>query len=144
MTSSPVYFEAYKNAPVRTEEGIIEYNGASINMGGAMNYTNGTFTAPRKGTYLFIFTGYAFQSGNGNGFIDVDLMLNQQTTHRRATLWVNQEHHLGDSAAIQSILELNVGDQVHVEVVRVVGANFYDNNSSFNRFSGLLLREDVV
>lgn len=158
MTSSPIYFEAYRDKPSyfsdrrytgfssayeRTTEGILRYDGASINMGGAMNYATGIFTAPQKGTFLFIFTGFAFQFDYTNGSIDIVLMVNNQPKGQ-TTLRVDKKHHQGDSATIQLIDDLDVGDKVYVIVLDITNATLYSSKRCFIKFTGLLIKGDVI
>lgn len=142
VTSSPIYFDAYRNS-VTSALGILKYDGLSINTGGAMNPTTGTFTAPRKGTYLFVFTGYATDVGLKEVFVDVDLVVAGRVQGRNSCY--NHGGGYTDSATIQTIVELNVNDKVYVNVSQVSGAEFFDDPTyHHNRFSGLLLREDVI
>ena len=143
VTSSLVYFEAQRSYDT-SSRGTLNYDYVPVNVGGAMNGESGIFTASQKGTHFFIFSGYAVYTESRTASLTIELMAaNRPIGH--TTFNVNKDDHNGDSVAIQSIVDLNVGDQVYVTITGVNEAKLID--SSYNHFthlSGGLLRQETV
>lgn len=139
VKSSPIYFHVQRNAKT-SESGVLNYELEVLNLGGAMNLMTGVFTAPANGTYFFIFTGYVTFSAGGGNKLDVDLMMGVKSLGR-ATYHVNFEN--GDSATIQSVIELKVGDRVYINIASADATYLYDDPTyHYTQFSGGLLQQD--
>lgn len=60
VKSLPTYFYVQRNSNFNTVGVPIPFQLAKVNTGGAMDLHSGKFTALRKGTYFFSFTGEAW------------------------------------------------------------------------------------
>ena len=59
VKSSPVYFYVQRSADFNTTGTPVSFDTKRLNVGGAMDWTSGKFTAPRDGICAFLFTGLA-------------------------------------------------------------------------------------
>ena len=140
VKTSPIYFQVQRNTKT-SGWGVLKYELELFNLGGAMNSTTGLFIAPVDGTYFFVFTGYVTYSVRGNNSMDVDLMRGVESL-ARAKYHVSYEN--GDSATIQSIVQLKTGDQVYVNIANIDATYMYDDAPyHYTHFSGGLLQQDL-
>ena len=109
-----------------------------------MDASSGIFTAPRNGVYSFQFSGIVFYPSSA-GRIDIflSLMLNGNQIGRSATDTNDDSSFY--THALQSTLELKMGDQVWINIVNVVsGSHLYDDVNHYSHFTGFLLQENVA
>ncbi|XP_035000510.2 complement C1q-like protein 4 [Hippoglossus stenolepis] len=116
---------------------VLKFSKVFTNVGKAYSATTGLFTAPVKGVYVFRFTicGY-MKEGVTMG---VRLIHNEKSIVYNLQTWSHErygfEHLQYLSNAV--ILELNVGDEIHL--VLPENETVYDNYNSHSTFSGFLL-----
>ena len=109
----------------------IPFDREVTNVGNAMNLTSGIFTAPKSGTYFFVFSGV---KGDGNQLF-VSLMLNgylvASTTSANALSSVN----------VLSTLKLEEYDEVSLTLT---GYSLFENRDlRYTQFIGILLQEEL-
>lgn len=139
---SQIYFEVQRNTQT-SGWGVLKYESEVVNLGGGMSPATGIFTAPRNGIYFFAFSGYSTASIAGENSMDVDLMVGGNI-HLRATFHPSFDGQHGDSASLQSIVQLKQGDQVFMNIANIYASTLFDNSPfHYTHFSGGLLHEDV-
>ncbi len=133
VKSSPVYFYVQKdnNFNMSNTNVPIPFEIERLNVGGAMNLTSGTFTAPRKGTYFFSFSGIS-------GGADLNIFLNVNGSG----LGMGHTSTPFDTLTQQSTLHLNAGDKVWVQSAKA--GYLHDNGNHYTHFTGWLLQEDFA
>ena len=104
IPSQPTFTVRKNNGTSSTAAGIIVFNAVSTNTGSHYNSTNGRFTAPIAGRYLFVFTGA------GQTTADFVLLINGATTNY-------QGYSFGSNvtSSANAIFNLNANDYVQVE-----------------------------
>jgi hypothetical protein len=111
-----------------------------------MNLTSGIFTAPRPGIYFFLFTGLAkFPASKSLSILGVGLYLNKS---RIVTGWVEESNSVDNQDSpltLQSTLNLNKGDQVFLQIIRMSsGVSLLEDSNNYTHFTGFLLDEEIV
>ena len=108
----------------------IPFDREVTNVGNAMNLTSGIFTAPKSGTYFFVFSGV---KGDGNQLF-VSLMLNGYLV---ASTTANDF----GSLSIVSTLKLETDDEVSLTLT---GYSLFENEDlRYTQFIGILLQEEL-
>ena len=109
----------------------IPFDREVINFGNAMNLTSGIFTAPKSGTYFFVFSGVKSDGSQ----LFVSLMLNgylvASTTSANALSSVN----------VLSTLKLEEYDEVSLTLTGY--ALFENRDLRYTQFIGILLQEEL-
>ncbi|XP_073348924.1 uncharacterized protein [Pagrus major] len=110
---------------------VLKFSKVFTNVGGAYSPTTGFFTAPVKGVYYFRFTMC--------GESDYDVMGVKIFHNGESIIFNLQTGYEGHSEYLSNavILELNVGDELHL--VLPVEASAFDNLNNHSTFSGFLL-----
>ncbi len=144
VKSSPVYFYVQKSSFYNIVNTPIPFEVERLNVGGAMNLTSGTFTAPRTGTYFFSFSGTGVFE-NGNGLLDIGLILNGNSIGRAEGNDFSGATHEYETASLQSTLYLQSGDQISLQILAMSNSILADSYSQHvTHFNGFLLNEDVA
>lgn len=107
-----------------------------------MNAGTGTFTAPRKGTYFFSFSGAAYFSSATSGYLNLALMLNGDPVGEGDADSRSGDREL-ETLSIQSLLDLNEGDQVWVSITGLANAVVQDSEKHVSHFTGWIVTEDI-
>ncbi|EFX82922.1 C1q and tumor necrosis factor-related protein-like protein 3 isoform b isoform 2 [Daphnia pulex] len=142
VKSLPTYFYVQNTGQFSTSVVPIPFGLERLNIGGAMNKTTGTFTAPRKGVYYFTFSGVS-AINSAPGFVDVGLMVNGVQIGR-AECFSTTGGGDWETLTLQSTIELKTGDLVWLQIQNLRGASLQDNSEGlFTHFSGWLLQEDL-
>ena len=132
MKSTPVYFHVQRNSTLFSpnQNVTIPFDREVTNVGNAMNLTNGIFTAPKSGTYFFVFSGV---KSDGNQLF-VSLMLNGYLV---ASTTANDF----GSLSIVSTLKLETDDEVSLTLT---GYSLFENRDlRYTQFIGILLQEEL-
>ncbi|XP_059899073.1 complement C1q-like protein 3 [Gadus macrocephalus] len=102
------------------------------NMGNGYNPATGIFTARVSGMYYFRYTMFNNLDSATNSVMS--LMKNGQLM---VSTWDTSPADAFDSATNAAVLQLEVGDNVYT--LLYANRQLFDNDSSFNTFSGFLL-----
>ena len=142
---TPVYFYVQrKNATNQTLKGDLKFDIEVVNIGGAMDLKTGVFTAPRNGTYYFIFS--ALMKFPNNASTECYIYLWGRGTNRASTFFRSNDS-VPVSSTLHASVHLKQGDQVKLKIY-VTNHNskveLWDTDSyHYTHFSGGLLQEDV-
>ena len=111
--------------------GVLVFNSVSYNIGSHYNSTNGKFTAPVDGRYLFCWYTNMERAG-GNGSFYADWMINGSNRGNRM-----YTHHSGAWEMIGGniIFDLNAND--YVQINAITSGNW--DGGSYGSYSGYLL-----
>ena len=129
VKSSPVQFYVQRNSTY-SAGGVIRWELARLNIGGAMNLETGVFTAPHDGVYHFHFSGNGDPSSNSFFFLrsnGVDVGI----AYAKSNL---------DSASLHSTLQLKKGDRIDLWLTE---GTLADNEFHSSHFTGWLDDEDL-
>ena len=136
FVSEKIAFHASLSSVIRgtTNGQTIVFDQVDTNLGGGYNGITGVFTAPLAGTYVFSLTFFMYYSSQyvSSGYLYI-MQNNVQSIRVRLQLDSNVNEN---SASGTTVLSLNKGDQVNVQVS---SANMVINNRKFSFFSGFLL-----
>jgi hypothetical protein len=102
----PAFAARKNNGTVTTAAGVIAFNVVSTNIGSHYNSTNGRFTAPIAGRYLFVFTGAASSTA------DFALLINGGNT-----LYQGYAAGTNVTSTATAIFNLSANDFVQVESI---------------------------
>ena len=102
------------------------------NLGSGYNPSDGVFTAPRAGVYVF----FVNVQGYGTQNIYVDIVLNGATKVRTMVSQGSQEY--SDAGPNLAVLSLQKGDRVWITHYSGVGYNT-NSGDSITTFSGFLI-----
>ena len=115
VKSLPVYFFVQKSVS-QSVLGRVPFEVTNLDIGGAMNASSGTFTAPRSGIYSFAFTGLGYYpASTGETRLRMALMLNDSEIGR--ILEHTQEDGTYQTFSLNTAVELKVGDQVWLKII---------------------------
>ncbi len=101
-----------------------------------MNLATGVFTAPRRGTYFFTFTGLQNDDSKTGKVFSVYLQLNGVSIGQ-ARNYVNSLEDIPGS--LQATLQLNANDQITL----YKSSGILDEAGQTTHFTGMLLDEEL-
>ena len=132
MPYQPV-FKAYRSAST-SGAGVIVFNNEVYDVGNNYNNSNGLFTAPVAGYYIFFFLSIG--SGVSNTFRDVWGSVNGVTTPSSfGARPTNQTTDFSSSGAATNIVYLNANDTFGL----YAGGTLYSDSNIWLQFGGYLL-----
>ncbi|XP_061079608.1 complement C1q-like protein 2 [Conger conger] len=111
---------------------VIKFKKIFANIGNCYNPSTGIFTAMVRGVYYFRFTSY--NNLELTPTCNVVLMKNGERT---VSIWDKSGQDSNDSASNAVVLQLEVGDNVFVRLLR--SNMIFDDMGYYNSFSGFLL-----
>lgn len=124
-----VAFSAVLTNNIDTRATFVRFDREIINVGKGYDHTNGTFTAPLNGLYLFTF---AFLAANGD--LNIQLVKND---HEVGRVYATQKTH--ENTGLLSVnLYLNAGDQVGLKINPDRSTGIL-RGDLYSTFSGIML-----
>ncbi len=132
-----VYFNVQKNASFSTADEVVPFEKELLNVGGAFNMKENTFTAPKGGIYEFNFKGMK----NGElTYLVVALRLNGKPV---ANAWAEsiKNHDFYTPFYLHSVLKMKKGDRIDLFMKQ---GTLLDDQYQNTHFTGKLLFEDDV
>ncbi|XP_045031957.1 uncharacterized protein LOC123474142 [Daphnia magna] len=125
VKTAPVYFSVQRTSRFNKTNVPIPFDLAKSAIGNAMNLTSGIFTAPKTGTYFFIFNGLVEfdETSNVIPYLAVGLFLNKSGNRIALALteeaYTVKDQYRGQRAplALQTTIRLQEGDQVWLEIL---------------------------
>ena len=144
IKSSPVYFYVQRNSSFSITNTPIPFVLSRLNIGGAMDLASGIFTAPRTGTYFFVFNGLGqFPSSSNIVVLDVAFYLNGNVIGMGDADDASKNVQ-DETFTFQLTLSLQAGDQTWLEITRMdTGTYLNDDFNHHTHYSGWLLEEKI-
>jgi len=132
-TPNQPVFKAYRSAST-SASGVIAFNNVIYNVGSSYNSSNGLFTAPVAGYYIFFFLSIG--SGSSNTFRDVWGSVNGTTTPSSfGARPTNQTTDYSSSGSASNIVYLNANDTFGL----YASGSLYSDSNIWLQFGGYLL-----
>ena len=130
----PVFFNVYRTLEFQGYGRSIPYDHMRLNVGMGMDIRTGVFTAPKSGTYLFLFTGYSI-------YLNTQVNIRKNGRLMLATAFHDQgDDSRGGVLSTQTSVYLRVGETV--DAFLVSGEIFDDEIGFFTQFTGMLVSQD--
>ncbi|XP_057376812.1 uncharacterized protein LOC130698044 [Daphnia carinata] len=152
VKTAPVYFSVQRTSRFNKTNVPIPFDLAKSTIGNAIDLSTGVFTAPRTGTYFFIFNGLAEFKNTSNviPYLAVGLFLNK-SGNRIALALTEEAQTVKDQyrgqrvpLALQTTIQLQKGDQVWLEIFAESGTvSLFDNKNNHSAFTGWLMEEEI-
>lgn len=134
MKTKSVHFHVQRESNFGSP-GVIPFQSAPLNEGGAMNVTSGIFTAPVAGIYHFEFSGLKSPSST---YLHIKIQVNGASV---ATADTNPGvTGSNDSVSLTASLRLKANDTVNL--YNWQNGVLLDYGGHFNNFAGWLVEED--
>lgn len=147
ILASPTYFYVQKNANFSQVGPNIPFEVEILNIGNAFDLTSGVFTAPKAGKYFFSFSGVVyFPQNEFRSVFEVTLHLNYQYIASSFSDEPSGSYGAYKMIGLQSIYQLNRGDQVYLSITFGGKPQLYNDNYfryPNTHFTGWLLQEDI-
>jgi len=122
--------------------GIIPFDLARLNAGGAMNVSSGVFTVPVPGIYHFEFSAVSDFPGD---FSAVYLQVNGQSVAASYSTHANQSPTgTGDCLSLTSYLRLKSNDRVNMYNYAGTLYDYEPYGNHFTQFNGWLVEQDLI
>ena len=131
LNRSRVYFDVFRKEGQTAVGNIVTYQGVNVNVGDAMDYKEGIFTAPHDGVYMFSFTAVKIE----NSF-DLRFLM-QRNGVVVTTTYGSSEGDTSITLSMFVILQLNRGDRMTIQ--HHTGTSYDTQLEMFTHFSGALL-----
>ena len=153
IKSQPVYFYVQRNDPFSATDANIPFDVERVNVGKAMDLTSGIFTAPRKGTYFFSFSGLASfpeTTSPDRARLKIGLYLGGTSIGGVQTEESNTVANQFSSLSLQLTLNLVKDEDIWLQIdVMSSGVVLYDDATSeggghWTHFTGWMLEEETL
>ena len=132
-------FSAGRNAGHVAKNNVYIFNSASVNVGSHYNTTNGRFTAPVAGNYLFSTRLMTETNGGTAGHISYDIRKNGSIFAQVYTYRDTAGSHRAIAATQIVYLAVNDYVDVYVNNSYTTSGLWYGNDTLYSNFSGYLL-----
>ena len=129
---SLVYFYVQRNSSYSTELSTVPFDLVRLNVGGAINETTGSFTAPREGFYHFSLCGIKNESRSRA--LAVDFKLNGMT---QRTAYGEVFCIYTTTYSIQATIKMHKGDIL--DVFLIAGTMLDNSNYHWTHYIGFLI-----
>ncbi len=134
---SAVYFNVQKSSPFNIADKVVPFEKEILNVGGAFNMKENTFTAPKGGIYEFNFKG---MKNGALTYLVVALRVNGKPVAYAWAEYVNRHDHY-TPFFLHSILKLKKGDRIDLFME---DGELLDDLNQYSHFTGKLLFADDV
>jgi hypothetical protein len=134
---NPYSFSVYRNAALATSAGgafYPAYDTEEYDNSDNYNTSNGRFTAPVKGEYIFNYGSIMASPGMGPTYTGID---KNGVEHKRCTE-VPSMASGNNTVSGSSIVKMNAGDYVNVRLSTGSATNLVVGNTAYNWFNGAL------
>jgi hypothetical protein len=132
-------FSAGRNAGHVAKNNVYIFNSASVNVGSHYNTTNGRFTAPVAGHYLFSTRLMTDTNGGTVGHVSYDIRKNGSRFAQAYTYRDTAGSHRAIAATQIVYLAVNDYVDVYVNDSFTTSGLWYGNSTLYNNFSGFLI-----
>tara|TARA_Y100000004_G_C8943048_1_gene424972 strand:- start:908 stop:1882 length:975 start_codon:yes stop_codon:yes gene_type:complete len=128
-------FRAYLTSGSKTTSGVVLYNNIVLNTGTHYSSSNGRFTAPIAGSYMFIVTGICGE--NHNSTVNGDLRIRHNGTYQHRGHFNHSDRW--ENVSYSAVLALSASDYVDVHYGVSAGSPELYGSDKYTSFSGYLL-----
>ena len=132
LAEFPVAFDLYRNVWYSSNGTVVTYEGSHVNVGGAMT-TEGIFTAPLDGVYVFSYCGHTYSTYYGNPMTTVQIRVDSTAV---SSYSIKATANYGDhvTGITQAIVSLMKGQKVDAYLYSGRSQTVYSNDTHFTGY----------
>jgi len=136
IKTKSVHFYVQRNNPWNNAVGLIHFDLAPLNEGGAFNLSLRSFIVPVPGIYHFYLSAVKYRLSGKH--LQIRLQVNGKGTGISAEN--GQGGSAGDVVSLSASLRLAAGDRVNLYLVN---GGLYDDHAQYTHFTGWLVEEEL-
>jgi len=135
-STSAVHFHVQRKTPWKTK-GVVPFEIEQLNVGGAMDWSSGSFTTPKSGIYHFALSGIK-DSDSGDTYVNL-LRKFGDKSEIMAVAYADNSSTWG-SLGFTATVRIKKGDIIALSIHK--GALYDSSYHSYTSFTGSLLMEE--